>query len=301
MIRKALISVWRFAMPKMQSLCPGLWARIQYKHFYGKNCDLKHPKTLSEKLLWLWLHDYRANRTIMEMNDKYEVRAYIERYGYGELLNELYFMTDDPDSVSLNDLPQRFALKLSQGWNTNLICEDKSELNEAQLRKILNRWHRGQFFYDLGVAKTGGVRLKDVRKHYICERFLSDDKYGIPNDYKIYCFHGVPTAILYISDRFKEKKGCFMSPEWTFLGDVDGKYIPMEEPPERPRSLDVMLEAARKISADFPFVRVDFYDENGQAIFGETTFFPNGCIGMQEIAINGTEMGELLHLPTDND
>jgi hypothetical protein len=33
-----------------------------------------------------------------------------------------------------------------------------------------------------------------------------------------------------------------------------------------------MIAAAKKLSSGFPEVRVDFYDINGQAVFGELTF-----------------------------
>ena len=34
------------------------------------------------------------------------------------------------------------------------------------------------------------------------------------------------------------------------------------------------MECAKKLSADFPYVRVDFYEENGHPVFGELTFTP---------------------------
>lgn len=40
----------------------------------------------------------------------------------------------------------------------------------------------------------------------------------------------------------------------------------------KPGSFDKMVEAAKKLSAGFPEVRVDFYDISGNPIFGELTF-----------------------------
>ncbi len=34
-----------------------------------------------------------------------------------------------------------------------------------------------------------------------------------------------------------------------------------------------MIDISRKLSKDFPRVRVDLYDENGKIYFGELTFF----------------------------
>ena len=40
-----------------------------------------------------------------------------------------------------------------------------------------------------------------------------------------------------------------------------------------------MIEIAKKLSADFKFVRVDLYDIDGKVYFGELTFTPtNGVL-----------------------
>ena len=43
----------------------------------------------------------------------------------------------------------------------------------------------------------------------------------------------------------------------------------------KPQNLDKMFEFAKILSKDIPFVRVDFYEANGQLYFGEMTFYPN--------------------------
>ena len=296
LIKKTAIEIYRFLMPKLQALSPRLWAKLQYRYVYGKPCHLSRPRTFSEKLLWLWLNTYRGNPTIMRLCDKYEVREYIKECGFDDILNELYFVTDDPSSIRYEDLPGQFVLKLSQGWNTNLLCKNKEDLQPHTLRDFLHQCSQGNYFYDIGAARIGGVKRKELHKHYICERYLSDESQSIPIDYKVYCFHGQPKAILYIAGRFKQKKGCFMSPEWDYQGCLNDTYQRMITPPERPPHLSQMLEYASKLSAPFPFVRVDFYDIGGKLIFGEMTFFPNGCIGMQETSVGGHAMTELLQL-----
>ena len=65
----------------------------------------------------------------------------------------------------------------------------------------------------------------------------------------------------------------------------------------RPKSHEKMIEVAEKLSKPFPFVRVDFYDFNGTAIFGEMTFTPKACAssGLTNKALK--ELGELIKLP----
>lgn len=57
-----------------------------------------------------------------------------------------------------------------------------------------------------------------------------------------------------------------------------------------------MIECAETLAKPFPFVRVDFFDYNGKAIFGEMTFTPAAGLYMATIPIDGKEMGEYLKL-----
>ncbi len=281
----------------MKAYFPTLRAKIAYRIAYGKKCDLKQPKTLSEKLLWLSLNTYRNNKTVMELSDKYLVRNYVEKQAGKKYLNELFFVYNSIKDIDYQKLPQQFALKVSQGCATNVFCDDKTKLDKREFDKTLKNWGSGQRLYDKVMADVGGIPRKQLPKYYICEKLLQEKGKKSPTDYKIYCFNGVPKAILVISDRFEQKSGLFMSTNWEVLGELSGSYKKPSQIYSRPKSLDDMLLAAEKLSAPFPFVRIDMYDINGNAVFGEMTFFPNGCVHFQETQIDGKSMGETLVLP----
>ena len=44
----------------------------------------------------------------------------------------------------------------------------------------------------------------------------------------------------------------------------------------KPKTFNLMMEAAKKLSEGHPQVRVDFYEVNGKLYFGEMTFTSNG-------------------------
>ena len=57
-----------------------------------------------------------------------------------------------------------------------------------------------------------------------------------------------------------------------------------------------MVEMAKILSKDFPYVRVDFYDVDGKIYFGEMTFFPeSGYYGFLPDEFDFI-LGEKLHL-----
>lgn len=94
-----------------------------------------------------------------------------------------------------------------------------------------------------------------------------------PDDYKIFCFDGEPKALFVATDRASGDT------KFDFF-DANFRHLPLENghpnasiPPEPPESYPDMLRMARVLSAGIPQVRVDFYDVDGKAYFGEMTFF----------------------------
>jgi hypothetical protein len=140
------------------------------------------------------------------------------------------------------------------------------------------------------------MQYKYIPKKILCERFLEDDNgEGVIPDYKVYCFHGQPQAILVMRDRGKETKAEFFDVNWIELEHCK-KYIHPEERSAPPQCLNEMLETAKGLSAPFPFVRCDFYVANGRLVFGELTFTPAGGLDLAQTKIHGVEMTEFLQI-----
>ena len=55
-----------------------------------------------------------------------------------------------------------------------------------------------------------------------------------------------------------------------------------------------MIKYAEKLSEDFKFVRVDFYNDNGNIIFGELTFTPACCCAPYYSKQGNIELGNLI-------
>ena len=60
-----------------------------------------------------------------------------------------------------------------------------------------------------------------------------------------------------------------------------------------------MKELSKKLSKNIPFIRVDFYEVNGQIYFGELTFFPcSGFIPFEPEEWD-RKLGDMLKLPKE--
>jgi|CZCB01.1.fsa_nt_gi hypothetical protein len=271
-------------------ISPRLNAQVVHYFKFGRFPDLKNPKTFNEKLLKLKLENYDHNPLVRICADKYAVRNYVESREFGFLLNELIYVFDSVDEIDWNALPDKFAMKWNFGCGFNIICKDKSKLKENEVKKQMKRW--GKERIHLGY---GEMQYKGIEKKILVEALLEDREKELPDDYKIYCFHGKARAILFISGRnTKQMKGAFFTPDWDYIGVPNKKYHEVYPLPDRPHSLDTMIAAAEKLSSEFPFVRVDFYECNGKAVFGEMTFTPAGCHDVSSASINGVSMAEML-------
>ena len=277
-------------------ISPTLHAYVVYFFKYKKPLHLNPPKTFSEKVIWLKLKDYNSNPLVKQCADKYAVRGYVEEKGLKSLLNDLIGVYDSPEEIKWDELPDRFAIKLNTGCGCNYICKDKSAQDERQVYDKLHSWMKTNHW--IGYAE---MQYKTEKK-LLVEKYLSDSSGNPPVDYKVYCFNGKPVLVFYLCGRFSgEMHGGFFDPDWNYLGIGREAYIkPLteDEIPKRPRSLETMFDAAKKLSQPFPFVRIDFYDVDGRAMFGEMTFTPRGGFEVSECDINGKTMAELLTLPS---
>ena len=103
---------------------------------------------------------------------------------------------------------------------------------------------------------------------------MKSDEGGL-TDYKIHCFNGEPKLILVCKDRFAASGLTeeFFSAEWEHR-DIRRPSHPNAAAIARPDELPEMLELAKKLSENIPFLRVDFYIIEHQVYFSERTFFP---------------------------
>ncbi|MGI6687000.1 MAG: ATP-grasp fold amidoligase family protein [Christensenellales bacterium] len=292
--------IYIFIIKLLGAYYPRMWAEVRYFVAYRKRINLKNPSDFSEKLVWLRLNTYSNNDVIISLMDKVLVRDYVRSLGLEHILNDLFFVWEDPNQILWDSLPQAFVAKISQGCDAMIICPDKNNLDLDKAKKEVQRWKKGNLLYDLEIARIAGKKRKEIKKYYFVEKYLRGVNTVSPDDYKIYCFHGVPKAVLVVSDRFgADTRGGIFDINWNKLDDISGNFVDFENSIIPPKSWDDMLSAASQLSKGFPFVRVDFYDYEGKAVFGEMTFFPSGCIKPVEANIDGKSMGELIDLTSE--
>ena len=261
-LRFAILRVLRF-IPDKQML------ELQYRIKFKRKLNLKNPQRFMDKIQWYKLN-YK-NSLMPLCADKYTARQYVEAKGLGSILNELYCVFDNPDSIDLSKLPQKFVLKLSNGSGTNYVCRDKSRANESEIKALFKRF---QFMVKANSGREWPYL--EAKSVIVAEKLLEDSEHfnNAINDYKIFCYNGQPKYIICVSDRYSSHCNHLVYDcNWNKINAVSEGAI-LETNAPRPENLPEMLEIARILSEEFPFARIDLYSIQGKIYFGEITFYP---------------------------
>lgn len=281
-------------------ISPMLNTKLTYKAKFHKKLDLDHPITLNEKNQWLKMNTYLNDPLVKQCADKYMVREYVKKCGFENILNDLIAVYDSPSKINWDILPQRFALKLNVGCGFNHIITDLSRENTQRLEKEVARWFKKSKTQWLSYSE---MQYKDVKPYVLIERYLGNaDKGTLPEDYKVYCFNGIPTFIMVCVGRENggHPKFYFFDKDWSLARiNRDSKAAPEGFSIPKPKCFDALISAAAKLSSPFPFVRADFYVFNDEVIFGELTFTPAGGMDTGRLPETDILMGDLLQLPSE--
>lgn len=120
------------------------------------------------------------------------------------------------------------------------------------------------------------------------------------NDYKFMCFNGEVKCSFVCTERRSNDglKVTFFDLNWNKL-PFERHYPASKKEIEKPINYDLMVKLSSILSKDIPFVRVDWYEINGKAYFGELTFFPGN--GFEEFRPEEWDykIGDMLKLPKE--
>lgn len=242
--------------------------KLQYKIATGRELNLKNPIRFTEKLQKYKL--YHRDQLMTQCADKYGVREYISSKGYGDILVPLYGVYDRAEDIDFDKLPDRFVLKTTNGSHTNIFCEDKSKFEIEGARQKLNHYMK------MWAGKMGREwAYYDIKPRIICEKYLDKDENNDLIDYKFFCFNGEPFCLYVIVDRYLKdgiKLGIYNT-DFQVMPYKRSDLRGLTKSAVKPRNFEKMVEIARALSQDFPHVRVDFYNIDGEIVFGELTFY----------------------------
>lgn len=253
---------------------PRLLIEKLYQSYYNEKINLETPVNIDEKINYLKL--YSDTSLWSRCADKYEAREFVKERGLEFTLNELYGLYDSPEDIKFENLPDSFVIKTTNGGGGNsvMIVKNKNELNKKKAIKTLRKW------LDMPVGyKYAELHYNAIKPRIVIEKYLN-----IPQgkssliDYKFNCFNGHVYSVFLCSDRkFGEKVSySIYDLDWIKHPECVKPEYSTDEEFVKPKSFDKMVEYSSILSKHVPYVRVDWYDVDGNPVFGELTFTPAG-------------------------
>ena len=178
------------------------------------------------------------------------------------------------DEINFDELPEKFVLKCTHDSGGIVICNDKDKFDKPAAKSKIEKSLKRNYYW-----AGREWPYKNIKPRIIAEKYLADaEDNQIADelrDYKFFCFHGKVRCFKIDFDRFTNHRANYYSTEKKLL-----KFGEKEFPPDFSKNLDIppnindMIRLAEKLSAGYPFIRVDLYDIAGQIYFGELTLYP---------------------------
>ena len=109
-----------------------------------------------------------------------------------------------------------------------------------------------------------------IKRKIFLEEYIGDNL----KNYKFLCYNGQPKYVYVSLKEGNNKYRNFYDMNWNFLN-----FHCLSEPHptyhyKKPKYFELMKEYSKKLSNDFIFVRVDFYELEKEVRLGELTFTP---------------------------
>ena len=274
---------------------------VGYEHDHGRKLDIEHPVLFTEKLQWYKVNYYTPDQT--RAVDKYLFKAYIQgKIGEGHTI-PCYGAWETIDGLkrAWASLPETFVLKStlqSDGRNIKII-KHKSQVDLSDILKEVKEWLK---------VKNTLINSYCCAYYHATPRVLAEEYVETIADqlfdYKFFCFDGKPVCIYVAYDHFKNGENSndypisFYDLNWNRLDVRYGQHQVSDM--QKPGHFDEMVDIASRLSKDFPFVRVDFFDTPDALYVAELTFYPGGGNTEYHPLEFDKALGDLFILPQSN-
>lgn len=261
----------------------------QFKQWHGYYPNLEQPKTFNEKLTWEKL--YYNNPLMTICADKVKARDYYcEKIQDGEkhLVKQLGIY-ESASEIDLDKLPDSFVLKSNWGSGRQMIIRDKSSFDLSLVQSELDFWMTKYANHYYSSFEYG---YKNIQPKIICEEFL-DFEYKL----EFFCFNGEPKFFwIVLNDKTSETQANFYKLNWEKI-PLENHYPNFTQTIAKPACYDEILNQAKTLCGDFPFVRCDFYITKDSYRFSEMTFFHWGCSQQYTPIEYDRIIGDMMQLP----
>lgn len=273
------------------------YLNLLYKMKFGYYPDLDNPKTLNEKIQWMKL--YYRKPELPRLVDKATAKEEVAKIIGEQYIIPTIGVYKKFEDIDFDKLPNQFVIKCTHDCASVIICRDKSNFNIKKARKKINKALSVTYY---GKNAREWV-YSQIKPRIIIEKFMKNKDSDDIVDYKFFCFNGKP-EVMYISTGLENHATAsisFADMDYNLLDIERADYKALDKLSPKPKSFEEMKKIAKKLSKNFPQVRVDLYEINGKPYFGELTFYT--CRGMIDWKKHEYDerLGKMIKLPAKYD
>lgn len=225
----------------------------------------KHHRLPTRRMIWndVWFR-IKTSREIEDplrvfVSDKEHVKEYVrqlvgDRYNVPTLA-----ILRTPGEVDACEFPARCAIKPTHASTHVILRENGEPIDRERIKKwfALNYYHAGR-----------ELNYRSLEPKVIVEPLIFDT--SNVEDYKIFCWHGLPKFVMLDLDRFGRHTRKIFDTGWNEQ-DFSITYPRAAGVVPKPATLEEMLKLARILSQPFSFVRIDLYTDGRRVLVGEVT------------------------------
>lgn len=265
------------------------YCKVKFKRALGSELDISNPQTYNEKVQWLKMN-YRLP-VFTRMVDKYEAKDYIKHLVGEDVIIPTIAVWESAEEIDPSILPDRFVMKCTHDSHTVFVCKDKEKFDFEAAKKQIGKALKKNFYY---VGREWPY--KNVKPRVIVEEYLEDNNSPSLLDYKFYMFYGT-YKMLSITERasqhevfidYYDESGTQIDMTWGYPSSGKNRSFP--------KSFPQMLQLAKKLSRDLPFLRVDMYEVNCHPFVGELTLYDGAGFDRIEPAKWDKQLGDWIDL-----
>lgn len=252
-----------------------LWFLYRFIRHNGYIPSFRNPKTYNEKVNFR--KNDPKNPLFSVCSDKIRAKEYVAEKVSPDIIIPNYYMGGSITLVKVKEILEKYGdcfLKASHNSGPVHLLTTRSTDDEisAAIESTLS-----QLKVDFGKLQNEPW-YSEIEPRVLVEKRLQPKlgEMDIP-DYKFHVFKqlngGYKLLCAVDLDRSTNHTRSFFDEDFNWLNLM--AYKPnIKTVVEKPRNYELMCSMAKQLAEPFSYVRVDFYNVNGQVYFGELTFAP---------------------------
>ena len=260
--------------------------KLRYYSRHGYWPNLRHPRSLMEKVAWLLLFDRRPLRA--RVADRLAVREFVKELAPEcKLPRHLWTGTNFGEKI-WDSLPDEFVIKGNHGSQMTMIV-DKSVHSYKDVTSAVQGW------VDVDYSTIHAEWVYATAKHMLVVEEKLEVNHDIPPDWKFICGNGKVLLVQLDLGRFKTHTRNLYDRSFNLLKGVRIAYPPGIEI-DKPSAYEKAVLTAEKLATPFDLIRVDLYIVGEDVYFGEMTNFPGAALDPLEPKSFDFEIGKQITL-----